>query len=1088
MKLKRLATVLLAGILSVGSVTQAFARTPVYSSWDGVRSAYGQEHEIGHSVEPRYQFWGPGKTGPATPQYDVTFGAHSLEVCKRDSDYKFIIRGNGYYLNAYYRYGDQYKAVCTYNSGTEDMHTDYTYYIPCSTHKYYVDPSRSGDFFATNINGTRYNYKKDGPVQIGDGSYIDYTDSNHNGSDIYKWGTITFRLAHSSNGSWSSNDNGHWNTCTGCGGTVNYANHTWSSWINANNNQHYRKCTVCGKQQWANHYDAGGGKCVCGKVMHVHNYTQFVKYDKEPTCTQGGTATYKCPTNGATKSGVSVPATGHTYGAPYIHQKRDCTHDEIWYKDCKSKDSTIEETSKRVTAPGHNWEWKWYPNNGVENAYMLETCTRTWDGVPCGATRGEMNWTKHTTTYLSVDQDNGIELGRQTKTLNRGTIVHGNDIGEEDIVYDGIQYHYVGCEEAKVDGDTTVKRFYRKTQYVITYDANGGTGSMGTQTIKYDEETTLLPNQFTRVGYTWKGWSKEKTGDPAYTDQQKVTNIIQRTDAGNTVTLYSIWEANKYTVHFTNTKGITVADKVVTYDSPYGELPDLKTTTERLRSWCRVIPRGDTTGLLDIDSTTIVRVDGDHELQADWEDLAWNVTFVTPHKTQIIKTANGQKTVAPFEPNETGMEFLRWSLTPNGEDAYDFNQPVTEDMTIYGVFKAGEYTITLPGAGTVKRTYPDKIGNLPNGVQTGQKFEGWYYDPDLTQKVNPTDTIQPNDMTLYPKFTTGEYKLTLEGRNEQWTMHYGDAIPELPTPEVIGKTFKGWTYQSKVYSTGDTYEWDGDIMLSPWYQTVQVTIIYPDGSAKMKDAGQTVGELPPAPEKQGQEFLGYVDDKGNWVTEATKADRDMTISYKYSASTIKLTLVDGDWTTVYQVEAGVTLTGLPTRTKNGFTFRGWSTYANGPVTRGPLYHDTTLYSSWETGQQDIVLVDLGQTIKRKTGDPLGTLPEARKDGYRFKGWMNGTDLVSSTTTVPAGGMTLTAWFEQIDTSHTDKVIIRYWSDGVRINTEDLTKGETLWDPGAPAVSSVDTRHFVYWSATPDGDPYSFGHAVNTDVNLYAVWK
>ena len=102
--------------------------------------------------------------------------------------------------------------------------------------------------------------------------------------------------------------------------------------------------------------------------------------------------------------------------------------------------------------------------------------------------------------------------------------------------------------------------------------------------------------------------------------------------------------------------------------------------------------------------------------------------------------------------------------------------------------------------------------------------------------------------------------------------------------------------------------------------------------------------------------------------------------------------------------------------------------------------------------------------------------------------MNGTDLVSSTTTVPAGGMTLTAWFEQIDTSHTDKVIIRYWSDGVRINTEDLTKGETLWDPGAPAVSSVDTRHFVYWSATPDGDPYSFGHAVNTDVNLYAVWK
>lgn len=230
MKLKRFVVAALTSLMLFNNAFPSYASTPTYSSWDGVRAALGPEHAIGHSVIPTHQFWGPGKTGPTANTSDFYFSASNLEVCKRSSSRHFIIRGNGRYESIYYRYGDPYKAVTTFNSGYDSMHTDYTYYIPCMKHKYWVDPSRSGDFFATNINGHRYNYKRDPAVQIGDGSYIDYTDSNHNGSDIYKYGRITFRIAHNASGSWSSNDNGHWHTCTGCGGTVDYANHTWSSW------------------------------------------------------------------------------------------------------------------------------------------------------------------------------------------------------------------------------------------------------------------------------------------------------------------------------------------------------------------------------------------------------------------------------------------------------------------------------------------------------------------------------------------------------------------------------------------------------------------------------------------------------------------------------------------------------------------------------------------------------------------------------------------------------------------------------------------------------------------------------------------
>lgn len=194
MKLKRFVVAALTSLMLFNNAFPSYASTPTYSSWDGVRAALGPEHAIGHRLIPPYQFWGPGKTGPTANTSDFYFSASNLEVCKWYSSDRFKIKGNS--STYYYRYNDPYKAVCTYTSGYESMNTNYDYYIPCMKHKYWVDPSRSGDFFATNINGHRYNYKRDPAVQISDGSYIDYTDSNHNGADIYKYGRITFRIAH----------------------------------------------------------------------------------------------------------------------------------------------------------------------------------------------------------------------------------------------------------------------------------------------------------------------------------------------------------------------------------------------------------------------------------------------------------------------------------------------------------------------------------------------------------------------------------------------------------------------------------------------------------------------------------------------------------------------------------------------------------------------------------------------------------------------------------------------------------------------------------------------------------------------------
>lgn len=47
---------------------------------------------------------------------------------------------------------------------------------------------------------------------------------------------------------------------------------------------------------------------------------------------------------------------------------------------------------------------------------------------------------------------------------------------------------------------------------VITFDANGGKGTMGTQTVKPNEATALTANTFTRADYDFTGWNTAKDG------------------------------------------------------------------------------------------------------------------------------------------------------------------------------------------------------------------------------------------------------------------------------------------------------------------------------------------------------------------------------------------------------------------------------------------------------------------------------------------------------------------------------------------------------------------------------------------------
>ena len=63
--------------------------------------------------------------------------------------------------------------------------------------------------------------------------------------------------------------------------------------------------------------------------------------------------------------------------------------------------------------------------------------------------------------------------------------------------------------------------------YTVRYDKNGGSGEqISDQSFKYDVEQALSANTYTRTGYTFLGWNKEKTAATAeYSDKALVKNL-----------------------------------------------------------------------------------------------------------------------------------------------------------------------------------------------------------------------------------------------------------------------------------------------------------------------------------------------------------------------------------------------------------------------------------------------------------------------------------------------------------------------------------------------------------------------------------
>ena len=405
-----------------------------------------------------------------------------------------------------------------------------------------------------------------------------------------------------------------------------------------------------------------------------------------------------------------------------------------------------------------------------------------------------------------------------------------------------------------------------------------------------------------------------------------------------------------------------------------------------------------------------------------------------------------------------GYRFDGWYTAPNGGNKYDFNTPLTGNVTVYAKWTANGYTVKYDaggGNGTMsdqKFTFDVPQNLSPNTfTRDGYTFTDWKRADtgdsytDGQQVSNLTST--PNGVvTLVAQWTPNQAAINYNanpptGRTPggqgtaNWTGHTGDT----PTISqngwtVDGYTFTGWNTQAggkgQAYAPGTKWAANGTLTLYAQWTPGQASLTY-DGN------GATGGKTDPQ--------TGKTDEKIN--------------------------VRDNGFT------------------RDGYTFVTWNTQADckgnavKPNSEWTLRGSSTLYACWAGNAQTLTYHGNGATggntaaQSGKTGDELTTNANGfTRDGYTFVRWDTakdgsgtaygeGKNGVSQYVMKPAGNDLYAIW-------KANPATIQYRNDWPNTtgSTPDTT-GNT-GDTVTISQNSFDRPGYTFtgWSTSKRGDP------------------
>lgn len=570
---------------------------------------------------------------------------------------------------------------------------------------------------------------------------------------------------------------------------------------------------------------------------------------------------------------------------------------------------------------------------------------------------------------------------------------------------------------------------------ILTYKANGGTGQVPSRTETGRTETAASGTDGT-VRLAADKSAEPESGTIA-DDRRVLTDTTARQDDGTSQrtitrsdgsvrveTIATTGAVSGCQVYYPAGTRITLATAKI--DSDCWDSSQIGKTSRTFYGWSantdandRDVPVGDTMDRNTLDAnvrTEIVMPARAKTVYALWAinpTLSYNVNTpagsnapVTP-ASRIVPYNTAAPDTSGWQTGDTGKipgyRFDGWYTAPNGGNKYDFNTPLTNNVTVYAHWVGNGYTVRFAGNGATGGGTPDQafqynIGqNLRrNGfVRDGYTFVGWkradnqqaYGDGQWVTNL----TTQPNGIvTMVAQWSANEAHIrynpnppagkTTGGQGTpNWDGHTGD------TPTIgqngwtmVGYTFAGWATSpdgsGARYAPGARWTANGTLTLYAQWTPGQASLTY-DGN------GATGGKTDPQ----------------NGVT-------DQRVNVRRNGFT-----------------------------RDGYVFAGWNTQPDGrgqawaPDAVWTLHGTGVLYALWRGNQQRLNYHGNGNTGGNtesqdgRTGDVLDTRANGfTRDGYEFVEWNTradgtgdhygkGSNGVAKWTMLPAGNDLYAIW-------------------------------------------------------------------------------
>ena len=286
---------------------------------------------------------------------------------------------------------------------------------------------------------------------------------------------------------------------------------------------------------------------------------------------------------------------------------------------------------------------------------------------------------------LTVTYD-GKEIQSGDEVPDGAEIVITADADEdyelESLTVNGVDFENGGTYT--VDVDVTIAAVFKEAtvepdEVTVTFDSNGGTGTMEPQTITVGEATVLNANVFTRDGYTFTGWNTQADGKgDSYEDGAEVTLTSD-------LELYAQWtldqEPEMYTVTIDDVEHMTITvkagDEVITSGTEVEDGTVLTVTYEVEKGYKLVSSSG----------TTVTVEGGDVSITATVDPIL--VTGIQIDKPTLSLKVGGTGTIsATVTPAEALDATVIWSSSDENVVTVD------EDGNISAV-GIGNATITV---------------------------------------------------------------------------------------------------------------------------------------------------------------------------------------------------------------------------------------------------------------------------------------------------------------------------------------------------------------------------------------------------------